>query len=368
MTRLFQEAQINGMRVKNRFVRSATWEGMALDDGSCTPGLAKMMAELARNEVGLIISSHAFVSPEGKAGPWQLGAHSEEMASGLSGMASAVHEAGGRVILQLAHAGSQTDPNLTGLEPIGPSRPGEGDDYSCREMELEDIAGVVDAFANGARLAMRAGFDGVQIHAAHGYLLSQFLSPFFNRRTDHYGGDISGRARIVLEVADAIRSATRPDFPLLIKINAQDYLTPGMTAQESLAVCGMLQERGLDAVELSGGTPKSGTRIPPRTTPIRSSQDEAYYLDTAREFKRTMDLPLILVGGIRSFEVARDLVERGETDFVSLSRPLVREPDLIRRWKEGDTRPSKCRSDNKCFKPVLNGEGISCYHLREESE
>ncbi|MEF8888530.1 MAG: NADH:flavin oxidoreductase [Desulfohalobiaceae bacterium] len=367
MTRVFEAARIGGMQVKNRFVRSATWEGMARDDGSCPPELAQKMAELARNEVGLILSSHAFVSLEGKAGPWQLGAHSEEMLPGLKGMASAVHEAGGRVLLQLAHAGSQTNPDLTGLEPIGPSGPGEGDEFSCREMGPEDIRRVTEAFGRGAQMAEQAGFDGVQIHAAHGYLLSQFLSPCFNHRTDEYGGAIEGRARMVLDVLDAIRSRTSPGFPVLIKINAADYLEGGMGPEDSLAVCRMLQERGLHAVELSGGTPRSGSRVPPRTTPIRSTEDEVYYLDVARSYKREMDIPLILVGGIRSFEVARDLVEQGDADFVSLARPLIREPGMVKRWMEGDTRPSACQSDNKCFKPVLAGEGLFCYRLRQES-
>jgi len=367
MTRLFETARIGGMQVKNRFVRSATWEGMARDDGSCSPELAEKMAELARNEVGLVISSHAYVSPEGKAGPWQLGVHGEDMLPGLKEMTSAVHEAGGRVVLQLAHAGSQTNPDLTGLEPIGPSRPGEGDEFSCREMGPEDIRHVVEAFGRGARMAEQAGFDGVQIHAAHGYLLSQFLSPCYNRRTDEYGGNIEGRARMILEVLDAIRSRTSSGFSVLIKINAADYIEGGMDPEESLAVCRMLRDRGLDAVELSGGTFKSGSLIPPRTTPIRSTEDEVYYLDVARSYKQEMDIPLILVGGIRSYEVARDLVEQGDTDFVSLARPLIRDPELVRRWKEGNTGQSACRSDNKCFKPVLAGEGLSCYRLRKES-
>jgi 2,4-dienoyl-CoA reductase-like NADH-dependent reductase (Old Yellow Enzyme family) len=168
---------------------------------------------------------------------------------------------------------------------------------------------------------------------------------------------------MVLEVLDAIRSGTSSDFPVLIKINAADFMEQGLGPEESLAVCRMLQDSGLDAVELSGGTPRSGSRIPPRTTPIRSSEDEVYYLDQARSFTREMDIPLILVGGIRSCEVARDLVQRGDADFISLARPLIREPGLIRRWREGDTRPSFCESDNKCFKPVLRGEGLSCYRL-----
>lgn len=367
MSSMFEEAEIGGIRVKNRFVRSATWEGMARDDGSCPVELAEMMADLARKEVGLVISSHAFVSPEGRAGSWQLGVYSDDLLPGLSGMVSAVHEAGGKAVLQLAHSGNQANSELTGLEPIGPSRVGAKEEFPGRELDGEEIARVVDAFGRGAQRAKKAGFDGVQIHAAHGYLLSQFLSPYFNARRDDYGGDTACRARIVLEVLDAIRSYVGPDYPVWIKINSQDFLTQGMTPEESLEVCRMLQDRGLDAVELSGGTGKSGSCKPPRTTPIRSSEDEAYYRETALMFKRELDLPLILVGGIRSFEVARSLVEQGAADFISLSRPLIREPDLVQRWKEGDTRPSFCQSDSKCFKPIQRGEGIYCYRLRQES-
>ncbi|MFP4172462.1 MAG: NADH:flavin oxidoreductase, partial [Candidatus Hydrogenedentota bacterium] len=203
MSILFEPAWLGALDVKNRFVRSATWEGMAEEDGRCTPPLAELMGELAANEVGLVISSHAYVSTEGQAGPWQLGIYNDDMIEGLSVMAKRVHDAGGKTIVQLAHAGCQARSVLTDETPIGPSPSRNADDETCREMTHGDIARVVEAFGQAARRAKETGFDGVQIHAAHGFLLSQFLSPAFNRRTDEYGGGAANRARIVCDVFDA---------------------------------------------------------------------------------------------------------------------------------------------------------------------
>ncbi|MFW6180081.1 MAG: tRNA-dihydrouridine synthase, partial [Desulfohalobiaceae bacterium] len=211
----------------------------------------------------------------------------------------------------------------------------------------------------------KAGFDAVQIHAAHGYCLSQFLSPYFNQRQDEYGGDIEGRSRIVREVLQAIKIGAGTEYPVLIKINAQDFLSPGFSMQDMLEVCKMLAEEGLEAVELSGGTRVSGEYIPSRTHPIKSAEDEVYYFQEAQQFKQAVDLPLILVGGIRSPEVAENLVTQDQADLISMSRPLVREPDLIQRWRSGNREPAACISDNKCFKPILNGEGIYCVHTQK---
>ena len=362
MPELFEAARLGALEVKNRFVRSATWEGMAEEDGRCTPSLAERMGELAENEVGLVISSHAYVSLEGQAGPWQLGIYSDAMIEGLKLMTARVHEGGGKAVCQLAHAGCQARSVLTGETPIGPSPAQNVDDETCREMTRDDIERVVEAFGQAARRAREAGFDGVQIHAAHGFLLSEFLSPAFNQRTDEYGGEPANRARIVCETIDAVREYAGRDFPILIKINAADFLNShGLTEEDSLEVCRILGEKGLDGVELSGGTRQSGKFIPSRTTQADSPEAEPYYRDTARKFKRMLDLPLILVGGIRSFEVAELLVEEGTADFIALSRPLVREPDLVKRWKAGDTAPSLCLSDNLCFKPIFAGKALSCH-------
>ena len=182
MSRLFESTEINGMKLSNRFVRSATWEGMAGDDGSVTPALVDLIAHLAEGGVGLIISSHAYIKPEGQAGRKQLGAYQEALVPGLRQLTRAVHEQGGRIVLQLAHAGGFANSKLTGQIPLAPSAVEGFSKITPKEMTAEDIREVTEAFGLAAQRAKAAGFDGVQIHAAHGYLLSQFLSPLYNKR------------------------------------------------------------------------------------------------------------------------------------------------------------------------------------------
>jgi len=205
MSHLFESAKINTMSLANRFVRSATWEGLATVDGAVTPELVKAIEELARGGVGLIISSHAYVRPDGQAGPRQLGVHKDELVPGLRRMATAARENGAKMVLQLAHAGCFAAEELTGTPPLVVSAAVESDDPPGRELSATGIRDLVRAFADAARRAKAAGFDGVQIHAAHGYLLSQFLSPRFNRRTDAYGGGIRQRSRASVEVIEAVR-------------------------------------------------------------------------------------------------------------------------------------------------------------------
>jgi 2,4-dienoyl-CoA reductase-like NADH-dependent reductase (Old Yellow Enzyme family) len=361
MAELFEPTSINGMELDNRFVRSATWEGMATDDGSCTPRLIDLMVELARGEVGLIISSHAYVSRAGQAGPWQLGIDREELVPELQEMTSAVHRENGKIVLQLAHAGCRAIPDLTGQEPAGPSAGESEAGAHCRQMSIADIRATTEAFAGGAARAKAAGFDGVQIHAAHGYLLSQFLSPYYNKRDDAYGGPLSHRTRMVLEVLHAIRDEVGAAYPVLIKMNSDDFVENGLSEEEMVQVAGMLEEAGIDAIELSGGTSDSGKLIPVRPGKIDSVEKEVFYRPAAVRYKEKIGTPLLLVGGIRSHEVAEELVGSGLTDYISLSRPLIREPRLIQRWKAGDTGKSTCLSDNLCFKPIRNGEGMYCY-------
>jgi NADH:flavin oxidoreductases, Old Yellow Enzyme family len=361
MPQPFETTRIRSLTLPNRFVRSATWEGLAGDDGSVTPALAARMAELARGGVGLIISGHAFVSREGQAGLKQLGVYGEELAAGLAGMALAVHEAGGRMALQLAHAGAQANTALSSLPAVGPSDLSAEGQPACRELDAAGIAGLVAAFARAAALAKRAGYDAVQIHAAHGYLLSQFLSPAWNRRADAYGGPLENRARMLLEVAAAVRAAVGPDYPVLAKLNSGDFVENGLTSEEAVAVAGMLERAGVDAVELSGGCRPAGEALmPARKGRIASPEQEVYYRDAARLYKRRVGIPLLLVGGIRSLDVAEELLASGQADYIALSRPLICEPGLVKRWQEGDRRRAECVSDNACYGPGFAGEGIRC--------
>jgi 2,4-dienoyl-CoA reductase-like NADH-dependent reductase (Old Yellow Enzyme family) len=361
MTPAFTPGTINTLTQANRFVRSAVWEGLANDDGTVTDALTALYAELARGGAGLIISSHAYVSEDGQAGPWQLGAYSDALLPGLRRLVDAAHDGGCPLFLQLAHAGAHAAVKLTGQAAIGPAAFAGRDGDPARPMNDADIHRVTAAMAAAARRAQAAGFDGVQIHAAHGYLLSQFLSPATNPRSDGYGGDTAKRARLTLEVAAAVRSAVGPDFPVAIKINSEDFTPEGMGVGEMVDTVALLADSGIDAVELSGGlvTNPQKTHCARREHPAKAGQ-EAYYRAAARAVKARVDLPLMLVGGIRTPDVADRLVESRTADFISFGRPLIAEPNLVGRWAAGDRSRADCISCNKCYEPLLAGRGVAC--------
>lgn len=367
MAALFETVSINGMSLSNRFVRSATWEGLADKEGRATQRLTDMMAELASGDVGLIISSFAFISREGQSNTGQLAAYDDRFVPELSAMTQAVHSAGGKIAFQLVHGGCFSNPELTGTKPIGPSVYEEHGAALCRAMTDADIEEIVSAYTSASVRARNAGFDAVQIHCAHGYLLSQFLSGAFNCRTDEYGGSLENRARLLLRVVRNVRDAVGPDYPVLVKLNSEDFMEKGLTREESIKVAEMLQKASVDAIELSGGSRAAGAKyLAARKGMLKSPEDEVYYRVAARLYKQQVSIPLMLVGGIRSYEVADDLVRHGFADFISLCRPLIREPHLVKRWKAGDRRKAECISCNGCYGPAREGKGISCV-VRKQS-
>lgn len=356
---LFEPSTINGMTLTNRFIRSATWEGMATEDGRVTPKLVDTMVALATGGVGLIITGHIYVSPAGQGSPWQLGIYDDSRIDGLKSMTDAVHEAGGRIVAQLAHAGHFALEKEIDTAPVVASN-FEGLARTPRtELSVADIRNLKSAYVEAAQRARAAGFDGIQLHSAHGYLFSQFLSPWFNRRSDDYGGTIENRVRIHVETIRAIRQVVGTDYPLLVKMNCEDFSDGGLTVTESIEAAKQMVAAGLDAIELSGGLLTSGKLFPSRPN-IDTEDKEAYFKDAARAFKKVLDMPLILVGGIRSLSVAERLLDAETADYFSLCRPLIREPDLINRWRSGDRTRSRCLSDNLCFQPAIAGKGIYC--------
>lgn len=359
MSRLFERSEINGMKLSNRFVRSATWTGLAAAHGACTPRLIDIMVQLAKGGVGLMITGAAFVRAEGQASPWQLGINNDELIPGLREMTQAVHDYGSPIVLQLAHGGLYSGPTLTGQTALAPSEVPGLSPFPCREMTIEDIGEIVNAFCHAAHRAREAGFDGVQIHAAHGYLLSEFLSPAFNKRTDGYGGSVENRSRALREVLRGIRAAAGNDFLVLVKLNSRDLIKDGLMLGDSLKAGAFLQEGGIDAIEISGGMRLAGKLCHYRPK-INSEEKEAYFRHEARAFKEKLNVPIMLVGGIRSFRLAERLVEEGYADYISMCRPFIRESSLVQRWKSGDLSKATCISDNRCFEPIRAGEGMHC--------
>lgn len=359
MARLFEQTVINGMKVQNRFVRSATYEAMAGVDGTVKDQLLDCMEELSRGDVGLIITGHTHVAREGQAGARQMGIFSDALIDGLKRLTSAVHENGGVVAAQLAHAGKRG----IGTEeygPLGPSDTFEDGIKKSSSMTVDDIKRTTKAFGDAAERAVVSGFDAIQIHAAHGYLLSQFLSPNFNERNDNYGGSLENRSRFLAEVYEEIRKRVGRSFPVMVKINSEDFLQGGFTVEEVVKVAHMLEKRGMDAIEMSGGTFQSGECIPSRVGTSKSEEREVYYREAAEAFKKEIGIPLILVGGFLSFNVVEEAVTSGLADYIAVSRPLIREPRLVKRWASGDRTKASCISCNKCFPTLLTEEALHC--------
>lgn len=359
MATLFEQFTINGMTLGNRLVRSATWEGMCDPEGRPTQKLIDCYTALAKGGVGLIISGYSFVSREGKQLPGKMGLHTGDFAAEMRALTQAVHEQGGNVCAQLVHAGGQADSKNAGQQPLAPSAIKAAQfPEQPQELTREHIARIVAAFAASARRAKEYGFDAVQLHGAHGYLLNQFLSPLTNRRGDEYVGPIENRCRFLLEVYRAVREAVGVDYPLLIKLSGCDNLDGGLSAEDAVSAAKLLADEGIDAIEVSSGNAASGTRSPVRTK-IETAEQEGYNLSFAKGIKAAVTCPVFSVGGFRSYERVQQAVADG-IDGIALSRPLIWEPELPKRWQQGDTARAKCISCNGCFLPGLKEGGIRC--------
>lgn len=355
--------RLGRLSLRNRLVRAPTSETMATEDGTVTPDLVRLYGDLARGGAALLLTGHIFVRPDGQCSPRQMALHDDRFVEGLSRLTSAVHAAGARIFAELSHAGSQT--MMPGFAPLAPSGvasaiyPG-----APREMTGAEIGEVVAAFGEAARRAVAAGFDGIHIHGGNGYLLAQFASPASNRRDDDWGGDADRRGRFLLAVYDAVRQAVGSDVPVTARYGVQDSREGGLSLEEGLARLEILATRGLDGVEPSFNLMRSykenirpyvgvGARQALRDWLLprlwRPAGEETYYLPLARAIKARMDLPVILVGGVRSTERMAEVIGSGAADFLSMARPLVREPDLPRQLAAGRRGMVDCVSCNICL-------------------
>ncbi len=368
MSAIFDQTMINGMALANRLVRSATWEAMCDDDGRPTDRLTDFYCDLARGGVGLVVTGYTFVSPEGKQLHGKMGIHTDGFEDNYRKMTSAVHDAGGKIALQLVHAGGQTDTANAGRQPLAPSAV-EVDQFPevPAEMSKDDINNIIEAFGAAARRAKDWGFDAVQFHGGHGYLITQFLSPLTNRRTDEYGGSIENRTRFAMEVYQKVRDTVGSDFPVMIKLNGADNLEGGLEIDDAVFAAGKLSEAGIDAIEVTVGTPASGALGPVRTN-IDAPENEAYNMDLARQIREAVSCPVMVVGGFRSPGVAETAIKEDRVDYIAMSRPFIREPGLGNRWEEGDLATAKCISCNGCFVAGLKEGGIYCVVEKKEQE
>jgi 2,4-dienoyl-CoA reductase-like NADH-dependent reductase (Old Yellow Enzyme family) len=330
---------------------------MADPNGRPLPPLTNLYEDLARGGVGLIITGHMYVHPSGKAHDEMTGIYSDDLIPDLAKLARSVHALGGKIVPQINHCGMNSKAEAV-PEPMAPSAIDQPFlAKPAREMTPLEVDTAIQAFADAARRSQEAGFDGVQIHAAHGYLISQFLSPFVNKRTDEWGGTAEKRMRFLGAVCSGVREQVGDEYPVLIKLGMMDSVDGGLSSEEGAGIVAALAAMGIDAVEISGGI--GGEKNLNVRKGIRSEEKEAYFLPLAREARRRTELPIILVGGFRSRSVMERVLGDGLADYVSLCRPLISEPDLPNQFRLGLKDKSRCLSANNCWAREA-GEGISC--------
>jgi 2,4-dienoyl-CoA reductase-like NADH-dependent reductase (Old Yellow Enzyme family) len=355
--------KIGSLAIPNRLIRTATSETMATDSGEATDALINFYATLARGGAGLLITGHAYVEEVGQCSARQIGIYSDTLVPGLTRLTAAVHQNGGRIFCELSHAGSQSV--MPNIDPIAPSIIENAIfERQPREMSAGDTDRIVAAFGQAARRAAAAGFDGIHLHGGNGYLISQFNSPFSNRRSDHWGGDAERRSRFFLAVYDAVRAAAGPDMPITARYGLADSGPDQLQIDEGLVRLRTLAARGLNGVEPTYGlmtTYHENIRPYVAVTPARALRDwvlprlwqpaqpEAYYLPFAKAVKAAVDIPVILVGGIRSTGQMARILRAGEADFLAAARPFIREPDFPRSLKAGRQGLLDCVSCNICL-------------------
>jgi 2,4-dienoyl-CoA reductase-like NADH-dependent reductase (Old Yellow Enzyme family) len=351
---LFEPIRIGKIELPNRIMRSATWDATADVSGAVTDKSVEMYSVLGKGEIGLIVSGYMFVSPHGQASPGQYGIHHNDLIPGLKRMTDAVHAGGSKIAVQIVHSGFNSGYlRNRRIVPLAVSYlPNSRHLHS--QMTEEIIEAIINDFVAGAVRGREAGFDAVQLHGAHGYLISQFLTPIFNRRMDKWGGNSENRRRFPLEVVRRVRNALGDDFPLFIKLGVRDYKEGGVSLEEGVETARQMVENGLDAVEVSAGIGTGGDTTNPE------NPEKAYFREESAAVRRVVGVPVAEVGGIRTISLADEIIHSGDADMISMSRPLIREPDLLVRWKRGDTTPARCISCNRCFEPVSKGQPLYC--------
>jgi len=359
--KLFTPIKIGTMEVRNRIVLPPMHMGYGTFDGTVTERYRDYYGARAKGGVGLIITEAAAVHPERKYGLVPLGLFDDAVIPSWSELAKEVQRHGAKLAAQLMDPGPESMKMLTGLDPVGPSRiAGRGIFRTMpRELTAGEIEGVVEDFGEAVRRAREAGVDGVEIHAAHGYaLVGSFMSPFFNKRTDAYGGSLEGRAKILLDIIKCAREKVGRDYPIIVRIAGDERRTGGRTLQESQFISRLLVDAGIDAIEVSGGTIPTvfWAVVAPSGTPLAINAEQA------KGIKEVVEVPVICVGRINSPRVAEFVLETGKADMVSMGRALHADPELPNKAQAGNLEDiAPCLACNSgCIGTVTSGQYATC--------
>lgn len=358
MKTVFDPISLGVLRLPSRFIRSATAERIAMEQEADSERLGALYANLIRGGVGLVITGHVAVHPSGRLQPLMAALYAENHFAAWRRAVAIAHQAGGLLVAQLNHGGGRCKPEFAGA-PVCVSRLPDWpkDPLDGTELTGPQIEDLIAAFAWAVQRAQEFGFDGVQIHAAHGYLGSQFLSPATNRRTDDWGGALENRARFLRRVLQAVRRAVGPDYPIGMKLGACDDDPAGLSIQDTLQAAEWFVANGLNFIEISGAF-----RSDLVMRKVKPGSGEGYYLPFARQFKQRLSIPVIAVGGFRSLEVINGAIGRGDCDAVAMARPLIRQPDLPNILRQGGR--SECVGCDLC---LLHNDGPTRCWAREKA-
>ena len=349
---LFDTSIFKKLFMKNRFFRASVWENMADQAGNPTPEIWQLYEGIAKEGVGNIITGYAYVTKNEQPNTRMLGIYDDAQIRLYQPLTQMVHEHGANIFLQIVYGGGQTDlvpPSKHILAPSSVEYPRSG--VTPFAMTKADIDSIVDAFAQAALRAKKAGFDGVEIHAAHGYMLSQLLSPYFNHRKDEYGGSIVNRTRMIGEIICKCRLLVGDDFPILMKINCEDFHPDGLSREDAKQACVILSKLGLDAIEVSGGNSSipqvAANNLEAERTGLKKTT-QSYFKEHAKDIAEAINIPVILTGGNKSFDVMEDILNSSKIEYFGLARGLICQPNLISLWKTDQNTKVRCVSCGKC--------------------
>jgi len=318
MPRLFDPLRVRGLVLKNRIVMPPMATGLAFENGEVTERLVKHYSRRAKGP-GLIIVEHSYVMQSGKLSENQLGIYNDDLIPGLARLVNSVHEVGTSIAVQINHAGRLANSKISGTQPVAPSPiPASITAETPRELRPDEIVEIAERFASAAARALKAGFDAVEIHGAHGFLLNQFTSPLTNKRTDQFGSTLEGRIRFPLKVVDSVRRRIGNNVPLFYRLGADDRSPGGLTLEEGKKIAKKLVEAGVEVIDVSGGL--CGSRP-------ADLKGEGYLIHLAEGVKMTVNVPVVGVGGIVTAEFADKVVRTGRADLVAIGRAMLNDPD-----------------------------------------
>ena len=344
-----------GLTLKNRILRSATWEGISTPEGHMTEAQYDVYRKLAEGQVGLICTGYARITKDGEPNQGMMGIYDDCFVEDYQKLTEMVHSYGSKIMMQIAYGSTKTTYRVDERTILAP---GDVTDKATgvtgQPMTAEDIREMIEYYRKAAVRVKKSGFDAVELHAGHSYLLNQFLSPYYNNRQDDYGQTLAGRERFLDEVYAAVREAVGKDFPILIKITCSEFCEGGLTFADVLQVCQHLEKIGIDAIEVSGNVHGKAEKMTGQEFDGCKIEKNGYFLEYAQKIAEKVQIPVILTGGNRAPEAMENQLEECGIAMFGFSRPLLSEPGLVKRWIDGDHKTARCVHCSKCRTPEGN--------------